>query len=78
MSKQYVGHLPSLDPLHNYLHYDILPQIGLNNHHATFCVFRMSGSNEVYLYEEEYSNVQVVGKFFAGNQRPEKYEQIAR
>ncbi len=81
MSKHYVGHLPSHDPLHHYLQYDILPQIGLDNHHATFRVFRMGGSSEVYLYEEKYSNVQVVGKFFAGNGHggshlPETYQRM--
>ena len=67
MSKQYIGHLPVQDPLHHYLQYDILPQIGLDHHQAKFRVFRLGGSNEVYLYEEKQSNVQVVGKFFAGN-----------
>jgi Phosphotransferase enzyme family len=66
MSKQYVGHLSVHDPLHHYLQYDILPQMGLHNHQAKFRVFRMSGSNEVFMYEEKDSNVQVVGKFFAG------------
>ena len=81
MSKQYVGHLPVHDPLHHYLQYDILPQIGLDHHHAQFRVFRMDGSNEVYLYEEKHSKVQVVGKFFAGNGHtgsymPEKYQRM--
>ncbi|MEO8957095.1 MAG: aminoglycoside phosphotransferase family protein [Ktedonobacteraceae bacterium] len=67
MSKQYVGHLPVHDPLHHYLQYDILPQIGVDHYRAKFRVFRMGGSNEVYLYEEKHSNVQLVGKFFAGN-----------
>jgi len=67
MSKHYIGHLPGHDPLHHYLQYDILPQIGLDHHQATFRVFRLGGSNEVYLYQEKQSNVQVVGKFFAGN-----------
>ena len=81
MSKQYLGHLPSQDPLHHYLQYDILPQIGLDNHQAKFRVFRLGGSNEVYLYEEKQSNVQVVGKFFAGNGQsglhmPGKYQHM--
>lgn len=81
MSKHYIGHLPSHDPLHHYLQYDILPQIGLDNQHVKFRVFRMGGSNEVYLYEEKHSNVQVVGKFFAGNGHagshiPEKYQRM--
>jgi hypothetical protein len=67
MPKQYVGHLPVHDPLYHYLRHDILPQMGLNNHDAKFRVFRMGGSNEVYLYEEKHSNVQVIGKFFSGN-----------
>ena len=67
MLKQYVGHLPAHDPLHHYLQYDILPQVGLDHPHVKFRVFRMGGSNDVYLYEEKYSRVQVVGKFFAGN-----------
>jgi len=81
MPKQYVGHLPVHDPLHHYLQYEILPQVGLDNGRAKFRVFRMGGSNEVYLYEEKHSNVQVVGKFFAGNGNggfriPEKYQRM--
>jgi thiamine kinase-like enzyme len=66
MSTQYVGHLHAHDPLYDYLHYQILPQVGQKNHHSAFRVFRMSGSNEVYLYQEKESNVQIVGKFFTG------------
>jgi hypothetical protein len=40
MANQYIGHLPTHDPLHHYLQYDILPQFGLSTHHATFRVFR--------------------------------------
>ena len=81
MSKQYVGHLPSHDPLYHYLQYDILPQIGLANQPARFRVFRLGGSNEVYLYEEKYSNAQVIGKFFVRNihsgfHMPEKDERM--
>lgn len=81
MSKQYVGHLPAHDPLHHYLQYDILPQLGLADYRAKFRVFRMGGSNEVYLYEEKHSHVQVVGKFFAGHahngfQIPETYQRM--
>jgi hypothetical protein len=81
MSKNYVGHLPAQDPLHHYLQYDILPQLGLDNHKPRFRVFRMGGSNEVYLYEEKHSHAQVIGKFFAGNGRggpniPEKDQRM--
>ncbi len=67
MSKQYIGHLPTHDPLHHYLQYDILPQLGQSDNSAQFRVFRMHGSNEVYLYEERHSQMQIIGKFFAGN-----------
>jgi hypothetical protein len=57
--------------------------MGLDNPHATFRVFRMGGSSDVYLYEEKQSSVQVVGKFFAGNghseaYRPEKEQRMAQ
>ena len=67
MSKHYIGHLPTHDPLHHYLQHDILPQMGQNGYPANFRVFRMRGSNEVYCYEERHSLVQIVGKFFASN-----------
>ena len=67
MAKQFVGHLPLHDPLHHYLQHDILPQLGVDQRQATFRVFRMHGSNDVYLYEEKHTNLQVVGKFFAPN-----------
>jgi thiamine kinase-like enzyme len=67
MSKQYLGHLPTQDPLHSYLQNEILPQVGCSNSSANFRVFHLSGSNEVYLYEERHSQARVVGKFFAGN-----------
>ena len=66
-STHYVGHLRPHDPLHHYLQYDILPQLGLQTDRAAFRVFRLPGSNEVYRYEERHSRAQVVGKFFAGN-----------
>jgi len=67
MSKHYLGHLPTHDPLHQYLQHDILPQVGQSGYPARFRVFRMHGSNEVYCYEEKHSLVQIVGKFFASN-----------
>jgi aminoglycoside phosphotransferase (APT) family kinase protein len=66
----YIGHLPRHDPLHDYLQHDIFPQLGLpDDRGAGFRVFRLGGSNEVYLYEERHSRARVVGKFFGGNAR---------
>ena len=69
MSKQYVGHLSSRDPLHPYLVHDVLPQIGVHSSSAEFRVFSMKHS-KVYLYEDRHSHAQVVGKFFVSNRRP--------
>lgn len=66
---RYVGDLPSHDPLHHYLQADILPQLGLYGvERPRFRVFRLEGSNEVYLYEERSSRARVVGKFFNGSE----------
>src|SRR5256885_9124516 len=64
MPKEYIGHLPPTDPLHPYLREHILPQAGVNGHHADFRVFSMKRA-KVYLYEEKHSRTHHVGKFFA-------------
>lgn len=64
MGRKYLGHLPEVDPLHQYLLYDIQPQMAGNSRRARYRVFQLSGSNDVYLYEDEYSDTRVVGKFF--------------
>lgn len=71
MTKQYVGHLSSEDPLYNYLQYDIMPQMGGTSDQARYRVFRLGGTNNVYLYEEKYSGKQVVGKFFMAKYAPD-------
>jgi len=66
VSKHYLGHLSSHDPLHPYLVHDVLPQIGVHNRSAEFRVFSMKDS-KVYLYQDRHSSAQVVGKFFVSN-----------
>jgi hypothetical protein len=68
VSKQYLGHLSSHDPLHAYLAQSVLPQIGAGVRHgsAEFRVFSMK-DDKVYLYEERNSRAQVVGKFFVSS-----------
>jgi aminoglycoside phosphotransferase (APT) family kinase protein len=69
MSKQYIGHLSSHDPLHPYLVNCVLPQMGVaRNGGADFRVFSMKDS-KVYLYQERHSCAQVVGKFFVNGHR---------
>jgi hypothetical protein len=35
-----------------------------NSRRSKYRVFHLSSSNDVYLYEDEYSDIRVVGKFF--------------
>ena len=66
---KYLGHLPYNDPLHGYLKYDIQPQVNGACNHVEYRVYRLNGSNDVYLYEDKYSGARVVGKFFLGGRK---------
>ena len=60
---KYLGHLSKSDNLYNYLKYDIQPQL-THQEQVEYRVFRLNGSNDVFLYEEKFSGVKLVGKFF--------------
>lgn len=60
---QYLGHLPFIDPLYGYLKNHIQPQLN-NQKDVDYRVFRLNGSNDVFLYEEKYSKTKLIGKFF--------------
>ncbi|MEW6333573.1 MAG: phosphotransferase [Thermodesulfobacteriota bacterium] len=62
----YLGHLSRTDPLHGYLRFHILPQLGCDGLVPDFRVYRLRASNHVYLYEEAITRTRVVGKFFSG------------
>ncbi len=70
---QYLGHLSRRDPLFGYLSDDILPRAGVHGASPDFRVYRLQGSNHVYLYEDQGSRTRFIGKFFAGvaNRSPE-------
>lgn len=63
MGRTYLGRLPEHDPLHGYLRNDIQPQVNGSADNASYRVFRLNGSNDVYLYEERCTGAKVVGKF---------------
>ena len=63
---KYLGHLSRNDPLYGYLCREILPQIGFGGASPDFRVYRLVGSNHVYLYEDRHTGVRLVGKFFGG------------
>ena len=69
MGRTYLGRLSENDPLHGYLQYDIQPQINGSSGHVKYRVFRLHGSNDVYLYEDRYSGMKVVGKFFLSSRK---------
>ncbi len=64
---QYLGHLPSNDMLYQYLKHDIQPQLNRQKD-VDYRVYRLNGSNAVYLYEEKHSSSKVIGKFFLSGQ----------
>ncbi len=60
---RYLGHLSRTDNLYNYLKYDIQPQL-THQSEVEYRVFKLNGSNDVFLYEEKLSGTRMVGKFF--------------
>lgn len=53
MGRNYLGHLQTEDPLYGYLKYDIQPQLTGFYNDPVYRVYRLNGSNAVYLYEEK-------------------------
>lgn len=67
MKRTYLGHLSEQDPLYGYLQHDIQPQINSAATRSKYRVFRLNGSNDVYLYEDHHSGAKVIGKFFVSS-----------
>lgn len=64
MIGRYVGYVPGHDPLHDFLSGIISDRMGVRELQPAFRVFRLSGSNEVYGYEEKASGVKIICKFY--------------
>ena len=64
MSGKYVGHVAGHDPLHGFLSKIMRDLLGVREPQPTFRVFRLCGSNVVYAYEEKFSGVKVICKFY--------------
>jgi aminoglycoside phosphotransferase (APT) family kinase protein len=64
MNGRYVGYLAGQDPLHGFLSWIIRDRMGVGERQPAFRVFRLSGSNEVYAYEEKSSGAKVICKFY--------------
>ncbi|WP_220187951.1 phosphotransferase family protein [Pseudonocardia pini] len=64
MDGRFVGHVSRHDPLHGFLERVLRERMGVHQRDPVFRAHRMSGSNEVYAYEEATSRTRLVCKFF--------------
>ena len=81
MNGRYVGYVDGGDPLHGFLSWIIRDVMRVRESRAAFRVFRLSGSNEVYAYQEKFSGVQVICKFYgplARRKARQEYEGLER
>ena len=64
MNGRYVGYLAGDDPLHGFLSRIIRDLMEVREAHPAFRVFRLSGSNVVYAYQEKFSGTKIICKFY--------------
>jgi Ser/Thr protein kinase RdoA (MazF antagonist) len=64
MIGKYVGYVATRDPLHDFLTGIVRDRMGVHEPQPAYRAFRLSGSNEVYGYEEESSGAKVICKFY--------------
>ena len=64
MNGKYVGYVAGEDPLHGFLSRIMRDRLEVGGLQLAFRVFRLSGSNEVYAYEEKFSGAKVICKFY--------------
>src|SRR6478735_4831216 len=64
MNGRYVGYVDGDDPLHGFLSWIIRDVMRVRESRAAFRAFRLSGSNVVYAYQEKFSGVKVICKFY--------------
>jgi hypothetical protein len=61
---RYVGFVAGDDPLYDFLSRIIRDLMAVREPQPAFRAFRLSGSNVVYAYEEKFSGVKVICKFY--------------
>ena len=64
MNGNYVGYVAGQDPLHGFLSRIIRDRMGVREPQPAYRAFRLSGSNEVYAYEEKFSGTKIICKFY--------------
>jgi len=64
MNKTYVGRLDKDDPLLSLLHHELQKEIAGATDTSSYRVFKLNGTNDVYLYEDRSTGKKLIGKFF--------------
>ena len=64
MKGKYVGYVAGHDPLHDFLSRIIRDRLGIREQQPAFRVFRLTGSNEVYAYQEKFTGTKIICKFY--------------
>lgn len=64
MNGKYVGYVGGHDPLYGFLCIILRDRMGVRESQPAFRVFGLSGSNEVYAYEEKSSGAKIICKFY--------------
>ena len=59
MNGEYVGYVAGEDPLYGFLSKIMRDHLEVHQPQLAFRVFRLSGSNEVYAYEEKFSGAKL-------------------
>jgi aminoglycoside phosphotransferase (APT) family kinase protein len=72
MNGTYVGYVAGEDPLHDFLRRIIRDVLGVCERRPAFRAFRLSGSNEVYAYEEKASGTKIICKFYGTRFWPDR------
>jgi aminoglycoside phosphotransferase (APT) family kinase protein len=64
MNGTYVGYVAGHDPLHDFLSGILRDHLQVHQARPAYRVYRLSGSNEVYRYEEKRSGTKIICKFY--------------
>src|SRR5690348_9790795 len=64
MNGKYAGYVAGEDPLHGFLSNIMRDRLVVCHPQLAFRAFRLTGSNEVYAYEEKFSGTKVICKFY--------------
>jgi len=71
MNGRYVGYVAGDDPLHGFLSRIIRHRLKVREPQPAFRAFQLSGSNVVYAYQEKFSGVKIICKFYGPKFSPD-------